>query len=348
MADETWAIAAAFGTQSALGTVNSTIAALSGTVDETDGFVLGDRDSGDAESGITVPEIARVEASVADVSGSFTRQSGSFERATPSTLEITWQIKGNGTTATPAVGEAIFDPGIHAILQMAGLAGANGGSNAEYDYTPSSSTTYGTIKLWVADRSYVFQDCIAESLDLIFEGGKIGKARATIQIGSHSPSTQFSDGVTFPTVTYGNQSSLSAPLAQGLSHTYGAARDFETLTIRISNEIEELPASNQATGVRKVQNSRTIEVEGVLYAVTADSDFDYQAVVNGSAPTSDLTFQIGTAATGATALNAFLVNANNVQLTSARDVKRGTVLATEIAGYCTGTTAGSEFLLQPN
>jgi hypothetical protein len=50
-------MAIAVGVQTALGDPNTTIRGLTGTIDETDGCVLGDKASGDAESGISSPSL---------------------------------------------------------------------------------------------------------------------------------------------------------------------------------------------------------------------------------------------------------------------------------------------------
>ena len=53
-------LAIAVGVQSDFETINDTIRDLAGVIDETDGCVLGDRESGDADSGISSPDLAGV------------------------------------------------------------------------------------------------------------------------------------------------------------------------------------------------------------------------------------------------------------------------------------------------
>jgi hypothetical protein len=241
--------AMAVGVQSALGTVNGTVAALSGSLTSTDGIVLGDRESGDANSGIALPSVERVERALADLG--FTRQAGSFQRSAVNNLAITIPLKGNGVTSTPSAGQAKPLAGIDALLLSSGFAGANGTSPV-YTYTPSATTTFATVKLWVADLSYVFMDCLC-TFALNPQPGDIALATFSISVGSLNA---FTDGVTFPTLDYGTQSSLSAPVVQGVNHTWSTTRGFKDLSITNANNVSEIEDSNQATGIRLVQESR--------------------------------------------------------------------------------------------
>ena len=347
MADEQWQIALAVGVQSALGTVNATIAALSGTIDETDGVVLGDRESGDANSGIAVPDFERNARAVADVAGSFTQQFDSFQRLDVTGLSIAFALKGNGVTSTPSAGQAKPDPGIDALHLIAGLSGANGTSPI-YEYTMNSGTTYGTIKLWIGSHSYVLQDCLVSNFKSVEEPGGITLCTAEIEVGSHDPATQFSDGVTFPTIDYGNQASLSSPTVQGVGNAFGSTRGFASLEITIANDTSEVPDSNQATGVRKVQDARRVEVVGSLYIDDGDSDYGYQNVGQSVAPTDDMTFQVGDIASATDTINAHKVELNNLQFEKQKPQKSGTATIEEFTGRCTATAAGAEFKLSYN
>lgn len=342
MADQNFnGVALAVGVQSGLGTVNATIAALSGSLTSTNGIVLGDRESGDANSGIVLPTIERVERALADLG--FTRQPGVFQRASVNDLAITIPMKGNGVTSTPSAGQAKPLAGVDALLLACGLSGANGTSPV-YEYTPSATTVYVTAKLWVADLSYVFMDCIG-TLTLVPTPGDIMLATIALQVGSLNA---FADGVTFPTLDYGTQASLSAPIVQGVAHSWSTTRGFNELSITNENEIEEIEDSNQASGIRLVQNSRQFNVEGVVFTDSADSDFEHQNVVATAAPTADMSFQLGTIAAPAATLNAVKVELNNVQLETVKDVKLGTAHAKQIAGYCTAAIANGEFKLTFN
>lgn len=350
MADQEFKIGFAIGVQSGFGTPNATIAGLSGSLSSSDGIVLGDRESGDAESGILIPSIESAFREVAAVSGSFTEQADAFLRAVVNGFGIALPLQGNGATATPATGEAQPLAGIDATLQSLGLAGANGTAPV-VAYTPvSGATVYSTIKLWIGDLSFVFTDCIVESGQVVFTPGGNGILTANFAVGTHDPATDFADGVTFPTFDYTTQASLAAPTVEGVNFTWGQVRGFNTLTLNIENTIEEAGDSNVAsTGLRQTQTRRMFTIDGTLYLDDGDSDFEYQGLVSSSAPTADLSFQVGDVAGAAEVLNAYLVEVNNLQAKAIKYNRIGTATVVELTGAkATATAAGGEFTLTFN
>lgn len=354
MSDLDFSIGLAVGVQTALGTPNATIAALTGALTSADGIVLGDRESGDAESGITVPNYDRIAREVARVPASFTEQDDSFLRLAVTSLAITWQMKGNGATATPAAGEAKPLAGIDALLEMAGLIGANG-TNPVYEYTPRhagsaapGATRYGTIKHWMGDMSWVYQDCILDSLVIVPTPGDLALVTANIKVGSHDPATQFNGADTFPTFDYTTQASLSAPVVQGVAHAWGTTRGFESMTITIENDTSDVQDSNQANGLRAVQNGRKVTAAGTVFVDDADSDMEFQNAIATVAPTVDLSFQLGDVAGATDTINAWLVELNNLRVSTMKLNKLGAVTAVEFTAKSTGVTAGSEAKLTAN
>ncbi len=342
MAGETWQVAVAVGVQSAFGTINSTIQALSGSIASSDGIVLGDRESGDGASGITLPQYVRQQRERADVGGSFTPQASSFQRVDVQGMAIAFELKGNGATATPAVGEALPLAGIDALLRMSGLTGASGGSGAEYDYTPSATSTYGTIKLWDGDVAYVFQDCIVETLTLPCTGGEVSVASAAIRVGSL---TSVTPGVTFPTLNYTTQASLSAPTMVSAGYSYGVSRDFQSAQIDVSNSVVEIPSGNAVTGLRLSQDQRRFNIDFLTEMDSADTDFDDNEIAKAVAPTADATWRIGTAAGAADTINGVNFAVNNIQQITNKGERAGDVRANRITGYATATSGGGEFTL---
>jgi len=350
MADQGYEIGLAVGLQNDIDTVNATVSALSGALDETDGIVLGDRESGDFASGITVPKFVRENRAVADVSGSFTPQASSFLRVGADGLEVTWQVKGNGATATPAAGEAKPDAGIDALHEMAGLVGANGTAPV-YDYTPRVSATsggitkYGTVKLWIADLSWVLKSCTIRDLRFTVQPSGIVLATARLEVGSVDA---FADGVTFPTFDYGSQATLSAQTVESVTTSWGSARGWESLEISIANDLGTAQDSAKAGGVRVIQSGRRINVSASIYVDSGDSDFEYQELIRVTSPTGDLGFQLGAAAGAAETINAINFEARNVELVGMKPAPTGSVLVAEIEGHSTGLTAGSEALFRYN
>ena len=344
--------ALAIDLQSAFGTVNSTIAGLSGSLSSTDGIVLGDKGSGDAESGIVLPDLEAVYREVAQVQGTFTKQADAFLRAAVNNLAITVAIQGNGATSTPAAGEGKPLAGLDTLWELAGMTGANG-TNPVYEYTPFAGTRYATVKLWHGDLSFVFQDVTVESLAMVFSASASALATFSLSVGSINAAA---DAITFPTLDYGTQASLANPPVEGVGFAWGAAHPSDEkgweadLTVNVANEIETLTDSNVATtGEFFSQTTRTISVDGRMYVSGDDSDGDYQALINTSAPTADLSFQLGTVAGPAATLNAALVECNNLQNRAFKYDRTGTGLVAEVAdARCTSTTAGTEFKLTFN
>jgi hypothetical protein len=357
MADQSFSIGMALDVQSAFGTPNATIAALAGTVNATDGAVLGDKASGDADSGISIPQIVPIVREVAAVAASFTESADSFQRATVEGFSIAFPLQGNNVDATPAAGEASIataHKGIHAILYSAGLIAANGAAPA-VEYTPRHAgsaggpTIYSTVKLWIADLSFVFTDCLVDTFNIVCTPGGNAIMTANFKVGKHDPATGFADGVSFPTFGYGTQATLAAPVVAGVNFTWGVVRGFETMNIGCSNEIEEFGDSNVAvTGIRQAQTRRVFTVDGRLYLDSTDSDFEYQKTIGATAPTEDLSFQIGTAATTGF-INAIKLEVNNLQSRGVKWDKIGTATIAELSSAkATSLTAGTEFKLSFN
>lgn len=364
MADESFdGLAMAVGVQSAFGTINATIRDLAETLDETDGMILGDKASGDADSGITSPTLEGIFREVAAVAASFTEKADSFQRLNGTGFAITFPMQGNGATATPASGEADLGtlfPGYDALYEMMGLIGAHGTAPVE-EYTPrhagstggagpDGSTVYGTIKVWHGNLSMVLQDCIVESADFVSDPGGNVLVSANIRIGSIDP-TLIVDGVTFPTLTYGAMEDNAAPVVEGVAFAaFGQTRDFEALTIRIENTIAEFKRSNiDVTGIGYAQTRRQFLVSGVLYVNASDSDAAVQQLISGSAPTNDLSFQVGEVAGATDTINAMKFEVNNLQPKNVKYDRRGDAMVVTLSNAkATATSAGAEFKLTFN
>lgn len=358
MADQPWAIALSIGVQAAFGTINSTIRDLAGVKNSTDGFVLGDKNSGDAESGITIPNFERIVREVAKVEASFTERADSFLRTAVNGLAISLPTQGNGADAgapdQDAASLSTLLPGRDAIYQCAGLNESTGAADPDVDYDPRATAVYATIKLWLGSgatgMSYVFQDCISESLAWAFTPGGNVIETSNFKVGSLALAAV---GVTFPTVDYTSQASLAAPVVQGVTFSaFGQARGFENLVVTCQNEITEHQDSSVAiTGLRQAQTRRQFLVDGTLYVALADVDAAYIEHINTSPPTNDLTAQIGDPDVGGaeTELNAFLFAVNNLEAKDIKYNEEAGALVVELSGCkATGTAAAAEFKLKYN
>jgi hypothetical protein len=362
MADQTWAVALAIGVQSAFGTINATIRDLdtgTWTPDSTDGFVLGDKNSGDAESGITIPNFERIVREVAKVEASFTEQADAFLRTAVTGLAITLPTQGNGLDAgaptADAASLAATLPGRDAIYQCAGLTESTGAAPPDIDYDPRATAVYATIKLWIGSggtgMSYVFKDCIIESLAWVLTPGGNCIETSSLKVGSLDTAAV---GAAFPAVAYGTQASMAAPVVEGVTfNIFGqSTHSFENLTITCQNTIEEYQDSAvTTTGIRQAQTRRQFLVDGTLYVTSDDVDAAYTEHVNTSVPTNDLTAQIGDPDVGGaeTALNAFLFSVFNLEAKGIKFNRIGTATVVELSGCkATSATAGTEFSLTFN
>ncbi len=338
MALQTFQTAIALGVQADVDTINATIRDLSGSLSSTDGIVLGDRESGEGESGITLPQFTRVSRERADLT-SFTQQANSFLRTEATSFEVAFSLQGNGASATPSAGEAKPFAGIDAIFQGAGLAGANG-TSPDYEYTPDSVTTYLTIKLWDGDIAYVFKSCVIETLSLPFVAADVVIVKASIRVGEVVSAT---DATSFPTFTYGTQASLSAPQVVSAAFTFGGRTRFANLALSIANAIEEVPDSSQATGLRLSQTARSFVISGQIDTDDSDTDFEHTNLEGTTAPTGDATWRIGTAAGASDTMNGWNVEANNLQIDDYKRVRAGDSMAATITAHCTAATAATQF-----
>jgi hypothetical protein len=344
-------IVIAVQTQAAFGTVDPECKALSGALSVGDGIVLGDKNSGDGETGITFPNLSAIVREVAQVSASFTQQADSFIREAVEGLSITFPLQGNGATSSQSADEAQPDAGIDAILGAAGLVGATGAVDPDYIYTPRATVEYCTVHLWVADLDFILQDCLVETLVIASTAGANALITANFKVGAME---SYNDGVTFPTPTWGTQSSLAAPTVEGVNfNAFGLTRGFQDeLAVTITNGIEEFGDSNvDITGIRQSQTDRIITVDGRLYLNGTNSAAEHDALVSTSAITDDLTFQLGTAdpGSGTPTLNAALITVAELQAKDIKYDRTGTATVVEISGAkATGSTAGSEFSLTYN
>lgn len=339
MAEKTFQIAVAFGIQSVAGTADATIAALAGSLSETDGFVLGDPEAGVGESGIEWA-VARELKEKADVSGSFTKQPSTFLSEQVETFSIAVPLMGRGT-ASPAA-DADYKPvkGIDALLLAAGFSGGNWGAGVGYAYTPASAQII-TAKLFASGNFWVVRDCIVSALEITQPPGEVGIATFTLSgiISSFG-------AVAFPTINYGNQASISAPSVKGVGHNWGisaAARSFTEATLSISNEVEEIPDSNSSTGKRSRQTGREIALSMTLYTDSGDIDYERSELVRTTAPTDQQQWQVGTAA-GTTA-NAYRITLTNPEIRSLAIDRSGASEVVTADLVAVETDANTEFEL---
>lgn len=347
MGEITFGLGLAIGSQSTLGTADPTIAALSGALNVDDGIVLGDPDSGIGETGISLSVERRLKERAA-VSGSFTRQPSQFLGVDIATLQIAFELKGNGNTQDATLNDSDYVPaiGVHQILQAVGLTSASWTGGNGQIYTPAAAAIK-TAKVWTHQGAFVIKDIVG-SLEVDFTPG--GVAIATATLGGVFDS--FDGTASLPTFDYatgtlGDQT-ISAPVLQNLGHFYGigsAQRGFTTARLLIDNQIEDVPDSNATGGVRKRQSGRTISLEASIYSDDGDPDFEVQELQRTTTPTDDLQFQAGAAAGNGDVIKGFRVRGPNPEVRSWAPDKGGVSGLATVELALVDTAAGGEFEL---
>jgi len=348
MADLPFDLAIAVGVQSGIGVVNATIAGLSGALNSaTHGIVSGDPEVGIGAKGIDV-KWAREFKETANL-GNFTTQPSSFLREAVETLSVGWLLKGNGNvlSGAPADAEFVLDPGIDALHQALGLAGAAWGAGVGRIYVPAPAV-YSTVKLWVGLKTsgtpntlaWVFKDCVGTG-KLTWTPAGLGQGLAELSVGSvHAFAEE-----TMPTFDYQEQTSVSAPVVQGVAHAWGATRGFQKFELEIANEIDELDDSNQATGVRQRFVDRSIKATAELYADDADLDFERAELVRTTAPTNLMSFTVGTPGVPAGRATAYRVRLTTPELRALAPIQIGDLLGWSVELAAVSGLANGDFEL---
>ena len=267
----------AFGSQAARGTVDPTIAALTGALDESDGLVLGDPEAGEGETGLSF-KLASDRRDKAVVTGSFSRSFADYIRTLVDTFDFTIPLKGAGTSTPSVDADYQLAAGVEALLECAGLAGAAWAGGTGWEYTPANADVI-SAKLWFGDQgtnsvAVVLKDIEASDLELTIDSGEIGKAAFSLGGTVESVAIEAT-----PTFDYGLQNTVSAPSVESVGYNWGltaAARGFETLTVSINNQTEETKDSNAAGGLVQRQTGREITATATIYAEdAAELDFEF-------------------------------------------------------------------------
>ena len=330
MGEITFLAGAAFLNQTTLGTFNTSVPDIgagsdSNSIDNTtDGAVIGLDGVGIGDSGISL-SLGKELIEKAVVAGSYTRGFADYISRTVESFSIEIPLKGNGktTTATPVAADFTPDLGIAALFRAAGLDGNEVG--ATWAYTPlGAEIISGAVYLGNQAGNGIKiegRDIIAKSLELKFTPGEIGSA--LFNLGGIVNDINESGSWPATPFNYGNQASLSAPIIQGVGFTWGpdtpAARalGFSDLTISVSLKTEEIKAANLTPGTLTRQTGRTITVSGTFDAESSEALYETdQLAADAIANAEQLTFLVGTAATGSDTANAYQIDIDDPEVVS--------------------------------
>lgn len=345
MADHSFGnIAFAILPQTAQGTINSTINGLTASVNTAQGLVLGVGTTGDGDSGIDLPSHTREGLALARIGKG--RQADTFIREAASGLKIAFPLGGARNTASNPTVDADFDlsqsgvfPGFDAILKAVGLTGAAWGSGVGWEFKASGAVTYASIAVWAGGFMLKYLDVLVSKLTFKTPPGEI----ATCEAEFVTPSVYGFGAQTLSTITQGNQAT-ACPVVQGVGFAYGGTRPFESLEIELSPTTEESPDSNASNGKRSRQTAFDVNAKGIIYAATADADMERDTLILTSAPTTDATFQVGSATSAAGVANSYAFDLNNMTVRKTKMKKLGDYLGweSELEGNSI-SSAGTEF-----
>ncbi len=329
----------AFGAQSTEGTADATIAALSGSLDLDSGIVLGDVASGIVESGISHAFTRRLREK-APVSGGFTRQPSDFLEEEIS-LSFAFPMAGSRetTTGTPVDSDFTHQKGINDILAACGLAGIASVSTPTvgWDYTPAD-VAIATARLFDSGIAWVIRD-IRGDWSLLQTPGDVGVMTLAL-----SGIVDSFAALSFPTFDYEEQASINAPSVQAVSPDWGGiARGWTDLTVSCVNAIESIGDSASSVGKTFEQTGRIITVSMNIRDDSSDLDFTRAQLVLESAPTADLTYTAGDAATGSDPAVAYQIECRNLEVQSYTPDVAGKKAASNVTAICTDSVDGGEF-----
>lgn len=326
----------------------------SGAIDNaTDGAVLGDPDSGIGGTGVTFG-LSKALTEKAPQTGSFTRDFANFIAREVATFTFTMPLKGNGETAsTPHVAaDKTPDLGIIALWRAAGLVG--GASGTAWRYTPTATNLvtaaiYSGISGSNNGVRIIVRDVEATGVTFDFPPGGVGTV--TFELTGVLDSVDESGSWGAAPFAYGNQASLSAPPIRSAAFLWGPntpdtrAIGFSELSIAISNESEQVPSSNSASGSIGRQTNRIITATAVIDAAAGEMLYELNQLAEPSIANAEaFAFAIGTAAGDGDEVNAYVLTIPTPELVGLEKVDPlGASEAWGIELIARGATANSEF-----
>ena len=325
----------------------STITGLTTSVNTAQGLVVGVGTTGEGNSGIELPTHTRVGLELARLGKG--RQADAFIREEASGLKITFPLGGARNTVGGTPADADFDlsqsgifPGFDAILKAVGLTGAAWSTGVGWEFKASGATTASAIALFAGGFKVVYQNALVAKLTIKAPPGEI----ATVEAEFSTPSVDAWGAQTLSTITQGNQAT-ACPVVQSANFTYGNLRPYESIEISLAPTTESAPDSNTSNGLRSRQTAFDVEVSGLIYAATADADAERDTLISTAAPTTDATFQIGSAAVAAGVANAYAIDINNATVRKGKMRKGGDYLQWEstLEANCI-SSAGTKFTLR--
>lgn len=351
-------VAVAFAPQTAEGTYETTLdgisATLAGDPNGTDnGLMLGLDGEGISNSGLTY-QVERVLEDQAVYAGSLTRGLSNLMRPSVSRLQFAFPFCGSRRTTTTPV-DNDFRPlrGVDGILQSAGLLSAVWTSGVGHEAVFSASALPCSALVYLWGNRHELLDCRARSLEIAFAGGQVPKATVDLAVGSIKDPTTTPIGVaSSPTLTYGAQSTVSAPVANAVGFLWRGENPsvgLQEITLSIANSVGEFGDMNATYGVVQEIEDRTVEIQGLMYVEgnSTKEVFELEQILADSI--SDLTamsWQVGAAAGAAVPARAVYVSLPSPEVIDVDYRNIGSKAAIQVTARARASAANGELTLR--
>lgn len=324
-------VAVAFAPQSAEGVYDPTLDAISATLDgdpggTDDGLLLGDSASGIGGSGLTLV-MGREGREKAVLGSSFTRPISDYLRTSVRSFQFAFPWCGNRGTISGTPADAEYEPlvGVQGLLAGLGMVGADWGSGDGRSWKFGAAEPLSAL-VYVNGFRGEFLDCRLNSLSINYTPGSIAIATADVAVGSvKDPAAKGFSPASLPTLTYGPQATVSAPVIELVGNTWQDTKGFQSLTLTITPEIREDLDSNLTDGVSKAPAGRETKIEATMFGDDADKVHALdQAYATVGGDLDALSFQVGTDAGAAAIAEAIQLVAPQPALDQGAPQKLGT------------------------
>jgi len=315
--------------QSGFGTINATIAGLTSTAAHTNGLIVGVGTTGLGKSGIDAPTHSRDGLALARIGQS--AQADQFVAETVKGLKITFPLGGCRNTVGGTPADADFDPssywkGFDAILKAVGLTGAAWASGVGWEYKASGDATPASIALWYGGLLITYKDVLVSKLTLKPTPGSIATVEAEFDI----PGVVTWGAQTLSTITTGAQAT-ACPIVKGVQHSFGTTRSYNAMELVLSPASQRIEDSNDTTtGFRQIQTAFDVSAKATIWSDAANADMERDTLILTSAPTTDLTFQVGSATGGSAVANTYGIDLNNCTVRDVKPTELGSKLGWEV------------------
>jgi hypothetical protein len=338
-------IAMAFAPQTGEGSYDGTLDAISATLNTADGLLVGDANSGIAGSGLNLT-VGRKSEDKAEHDGSFTRPLSDWIEAEVRSMSVAFRFCGNRSTlSTPTDADYAPIRAIDAILNGAGLVGAAWASGDGWSYKFGSPNPFSGLVYYYGNRLELL-DCKCSTLTIVYTGNGYAIATADVIVGSiKDPAAKGFATASLPTVTPGVQTSVSAPVVEGVAFTWQEAKSCQTIELAISQDIEEFPDSNAATGLYKEQQSRETKLALSMWPDTDDKVMELdQAYADVVGDLDAISWQVGSAAGDGQIAKAHSVSLPHPELDDTAPDRYGQKAGNEVNLFARHDTTANEEL----